>query len=1037
MKKVTTFENFLNERSINKISKDLEAVATEMVKTVGQWKAAKGDKKAELLEILRALNKEKAELEKELDSAVAGKDKNIQLILTEEVEATAHFENEVRDILDEAKYNKKKLLKAIKNKDDMFIQLGDGTELIVYNPDSNNKDNAEMWHDDVVFAIDQDGEEHEVKYSDIAGIGESTFNEGMMSELDLMAKEAKSFSEFLKDVFSIPEYIKHKGKRDVEKFLKDFYFSANESVTEGKRDNNKVTTAWKKTGVTDLPSIAKMYADAMQDANFHREIPTSKAIGAASKAKVKKLGDMYTSISQAAGWSGYAIANGTVQYLKHIGEEGAASKLLKAITKYDLNESVKVFEEFTKENKNLLLEANPLHPNLSKKNLAKLKKLGHTGMKSAILWTDGHSSNPTYIQIPGEDGIPWGSKGPKDRTTFYWDGENAWCTNYPKETLRADYKKSVDTAEEFSDATKSISDSGKWEKVEKMQEQFINERRIQIKRKYTENHPARTAGKTARVRNKILEYISDGKLTQDEFNKILSELSLDSKRWLKRNQKYFSISEEGISLSTFGKRILKGITINENQNKKGMKIFTAFKDYLLESESVDEKFKISKPGTKKAAELLIKALAKVDKKDYELSKGSLEEGGFDLDQDEDEFAGGSYFIGDNGEIVNAADSMKIYGNVKDSVNDIIKNLKSGKMEIYGRFAGESVEEADYDMLLEAIKSTKLARILKMSNDKKLLKRIYNMSKIPIDKIGDENITEVDPEKAYKEKYPHSDVVIFYISTREKENPYAKDGHTRNIPSNSIIGVTDGDRKIFEPTFNHHGGDTDYSKGVKPASDRARYRKTNKEGMSAKDRYPKSGTSSPGSSLNLQGSWSFNLGNAKRIASVSDVAYVVWLSAIPSAEPLRGERARAKEGAIAFEHPKDFKKANMDRYKMILAKRADKPEKIDKDVEKTIEKAHKLFTDAFKTKEMNQYGYLIVGKDPRGRDVTARDITSFITSLMDDWQRYSENHANAKKEEERDKGSRYGSASYYQKEAKSYALAIKQRLNKFAKMDIAW
>ena len=177
MKTVNTFENFLNERSINKISKDLEAVATEMVKTVGQWKAAKGDKKAELLEVLRELNKEKAELEKELDSAVAGKDRNIQLILTEEVEAAAHFENEVRDILDEAKYNKKKLLKAIKNKDDMFIQLGDGTELIVYNPDSNNKDNAEMWHDDSVFAVDQDGEEHEVKYSDIAGIGESVINE--------------------------------------------------------------------------------------------------------------------------------------------------------------------------------------------------------------------------------------------------------------------------------------------------------------------------------------------------------------------------------------------------------------------------------------------------------------------------------------------------------------------------------------------------------------------------------------------------------------------------------------------------------------------------------------------------------------------------------------------------------------------------------------------------------------------------------------------------------------------------------------------
>ena len=140
-------------------------------------------------------------------------------------------------------------------------------------------------------------------------------------------------------------------------------------------------------------------------------------------------------------------------------------KLTGAIGESVVNESDAALK---KENKNWLIQPEPLHPNLSKKNLAKLKKLGHTGMKSAILWTDGHSSNPTYIQIPGEVGTPWGSKGPEDRTTFYWDGENVWCTNYPKETLRIDYKKSVDTAKEFSDATKSISDSGKWDKVKKM-----------------------------------------------------------------------------------------------------------------------------------------------------------------------------------------------------------------------------------------------------------------------------------------------------------------------------------------------------------------------------------------------------------------------------------------------------------------------------------------------------------------------------------------------------------------------------------------
>jgi hypothetical protein len=115
-----------------------------------------------------------------------------------------------------------------------------------------------------------------------------------------------------------------------------------EEVNEGKRETGKVVTAWKKTGVSDLASIAKIYADAMEDANFHEEMSTSKAIGSASKAKAKELGEKYQDISSAAGWSGYAIANGTVQYLNLIGEEGAASKLLAAITKYDLNESVEL-----------------------------------------------------------------------------------------------------------------------------------------------------------------------------------------------------------------------------------------------------------------------------------------------------------------------------------------------------------------------------------------------------------------------------------------------------------------------------------------------------------------------------------------------------------------------------------------------------------------------------------------------------------------------------------------------------------------------
>jgi hypothetical protein len=67
----------------------------------------------------------------------------------------------------EEKYTKKSLLKKLGDADDAMIQTGNGKEYIIYNPDSNNDDNAAMWHDKSVFAVDQDGEEHEISYKDI------------------------------------------------------------------------------------------------------------------------------------------------------------------------------------------------------------------------------------------------------------------------------------------------------------------------------------------------------------------------------------------------------------------------------------------------------------------------------------------------------------------------------------------------------------------------------------------------------------------------------------------------------------------------------------------------------------------------------------------------------------------------------------------------------------------------------------------------------------------------------------------------------
>jgi len=69
------------------------------------------------------------------------------------------------DIAEE--YSKEKLLAYLGQADDAMIRTHDDKYLIIYNPKSGNQDNYDMWGDYSVFAVDQDGGEHEVLYSDI------------------------------------------------------------------------------------------------------------------------------------------------------------------------------------------------------------------------------------------------------------------------------------------------------------------------------------------------------------------------------------------------------------------------------------------------------------------------------------------------------------------------------------------------------------------------------------------------------------------------------------------------------------------------------------------------------------------------------------------------------------------------------------------------------------------------------------------------------------------------------------------------------
>ena len=77
-------ESVVNEgRSINKIQKEWSETTTKMQQKAGDWKVAEGDRKSELLDEMKALTAKKRELEAELDAAVAGKDKDLELVVSE------------------------------------------------------------------------------------------------------------------------------------------------------------------------------------------------------------------------------------------------------------------------------------------------------------------------------------------------------------------------------------------------------------------------------------------------------------------------------------------------------------------------------------------------------------------------------------------------------------------------------------------------------------------------------------------------------------------------------------------------------------------------------------------------------------------------------------------------------------------------------------------------------------------------------------------------------------------------------------------
>jgi len=135
---------------------------------------------------------------------------------------------------------------------------------------------------------------------------------------------------------------REKGEVKTSKHTKayDKIYGDDEETNEAVKGSvKKVTNALAKNyNGQGLNFIAKVYQDAMEDANFHRELDTARGIGAPSKWR-KDVYDIASSLSQAAGWNGYLIAQGVLAFLKELGEDKAVDKFQRYLSVYDLLEA--------------------------------------------------------------------------------------------------------------------------------------------------------------------------------------------------------------------------------------------------------------------------------------------------------------------------------------------------------------------------------------------------------------------------------------------------------------------------------------------------------------------------------------------------------------------------------------------------------------------------------------------------------------------------------------------------------------------------
>lgn len=318
---------------------------------------------------------------------------------------------------------------------------------------------------------------------------------------------------------------------------------------------------------------------------------------------------------------------------------------------------------------------------------------------------------------------------------------------------------------------------------------------------------------------------------------------------------------------------------------------------------------------------------------------------------------------------------------------------------------------------EAFSSMKLQNLMNSNSvgwgSNQLAKRLYSVAKIKLDQITDEDLIETDPQTALKGNYDGA--IIYWISDNEKQSPYAENDYYGRIPGGgAVIAITKG-KDFYRSSWDRRG------------SDKAG------PGMGLKQGKP--GDDTIGINKQYRGYGATGIYNVKRVAEVADRAIILDLAVLSTrygAQDLRSERQKAKEGAIAFQSDKDFKQANKNRYEQILRQKTmELP--LDSMVNDAIDKLSSIIKDSMAGgPKIGKYGDVIIGVNAKGSEIRMRDAAQHMANILDDYSRYVSYLASAKEEE-----SRWGGGDFYTREASSYAVNIKRKVDQIENGSYVW